>query len=189
MTPSANKINRTGKSSLLQQIVLLFLVGFFIGAAFYYLFQNSFAEMLGTFQKQLTSWQENKAPLSVKMVHAVWNHGRFYLLFWLLSVTRIRSLYQSAFVLYTGFQNGFLILFFVFARGPAGILLYLTSLLPHALLFVPLYLTSFSFAARKGNHTERRWGAYLLFALTFFAACFLEAKCNLILMESVVHKL
>lgn len=172
-----------GKS--MQQVLLLFLVGFFVGAAFYYLFQNSFAGLLSPFENQLSSLPQDSRSLSGKMIQSVWNHGRFFLLFWLMSVTRIHKLYQSFFLLFTGFRNGFLILFFVFFRGPSGILLYLAGLFPHVLLFVPLYLFSFAWVGEKGHRREHKAGVCVLLALAFFAACFLEAKFNLPVMERV----
>lgn len=37
-----NETSRMGKSSFMQQIALLFLIGFFVGAAFYYIFKIHF---------------------------------------------------------------------------------------------------------------------------------------------------
>lgn len=186
MNPMKNKKNRTENSNFCKSIVLLFLVGFFLGAAFYYLFQNSFSGLITSFEKQLSSWPGDESSLFCKMVQAVWNHGRFFALFWLLSVTVIHKFYQSVFLLYTGFRNGFLIVFFIFMKGPFGILLYLASLFPHALLLIPLYLFSFAWVKEKGYHRQHKWLVTVLLVITFFAACFLEAKCNYPLMEKLL---
>ena len=181
-----SETGRMGKSGFWQKIALFFLIGFFIGAAFFYLFQNSFAGLFHPFEIQLSAWPQNSYSLSYKMVQAVWNHGRFFLLFWLLSVTRIHKLYQSAFILYTGFRNGFLALFFILGKGAAGILWYLASLFPHTLLFIPLYLFSFAWAGEKGGYGKRHKKlVYMLVVFTFFAACFLEARYNLVLMAKL----
>lgn len=180
-----HETGRIGKNNFFQQIVLFFLIGFFIGAAFYYLFQNSFAGLIRPLEIQLSAWPENNYPFSYKMVQAVWNHGRFFLLFWLLSVTKIHNFYQSAFILYTGFRNGFLALFFILGKGAVGILWYLSSLFPHALVFVPLYLFSFAWVKERGHKREHRRFVYIILVCSFFAACFLEAKYNLWLMAKI----
>lgn len=180
-----NETSRMGKSRFMKQIALLFLIGFFIGAAFYYLFQNSFSGLIKSFETQLSAWPDNTYPFSYKMVQALWNHGRYFILFWLLSVTRIHNLYQSAFILYTGFRNGFLVLFFLLGKGGVGILWYLLSLFPHALVFIPLYLFSFAWVKEKGHRREHKKLVILFLGVAFFAACFLEARYNLTLMAKI----
>lgn len=169
----------------MKRVTLFFLIGFFIGAAFNYLFQNSFSGLFKPFETQLSAWSENTYPFSYKMVQAVWNHGRFFALFWLLSVTKIHDLYQSAFIIYTGFRNGFLVLFFLLGKGGVGILWYLVSLFPHALVFVPLYLFSFAWVKEKGHRREHKKLVFLFLGIAFFAACFLEARYNLTLMANM----
>jgi hypothetical protein len=138
------------------------------------------------FENSLASFSEQTYPLSYKMVQAIWNHGRFFLLLWFLSFTRINQLYQSLFLLYTGFRNGFLILFFILGKGLYGIVLYLASLFPHSLLLIPLYLFSFAWIKERGHHREHKPVVVIVLVITFFAACFLEAKYNLALMQNLI---
>lgn len=169
----------------LQKITLLFLIGFFFGAIFYYLFHNSFEELMIQMESSLSGWSQGGHSFGYIFLQSLWNHGKYFVLLWLLSVSRISKIYQRVFAIYTGIRNGFLLLFFVFGKGGWGIFLYLISLFPHCLLLVPLYLFSFSWINEKRYHRHRT-SVYLLIVLLFFAACFLECKCNLPIMEAVL---
>jgi stage II sporulation protein M len=174
-----------GKSNYIHSVLLLFLIGFFLGAVFYYLFQNSFSELINPFQHSLSSVSEEDYSLSYKMLQAIWNHGRFFLLFWLLSFTRIHRIYQALFLLYTGFCNGFRILFFVLGKGLMGIVWYLASLFPQSLLLVPLYLFSFLLVGERERQRKHKWFLCLGMLIVFFAASFLEARYNLSIMQKL----
>jgi hypothetical protein len=106
-------------------------------------------------------------------------------LFWLLSFTRIQAIYQSLFLLYTGFCNGFRILFFVLGKGIWGMVWYLASLFPQGLLFVPLYLFCFAWIKEKDWQRKHKYLVYTAIVIVFFAACFLEAKYNLAVMQKL----
>lgn len=178
------KKNRMEKADLVKKVVLLFVSGFFVGAVFYYLFQNTFEQLIEYMEGQLIYQENIERSILSRFVQAVWNHGRFFALFWLLSVTVLHRIYRSVFLLYNGFQNGFLTVFFIFMRGIKGLLLYPVSLFPHTILFVPLYLYSFLRAEKKyGGH---RVLSVVLMILLFFLACFLEAKYNFLLMRQLL---
>lgn len=158
----------------LQKILLLFLVGFFFGAVFYYVFQNSFSEITGKIKEQ---------SFLRSFLYSLWNHGKYFGLFWLLSGSRVIRIYQPVFILYTGLRNGFLIMFFIFGKGVRGILVYLISLFPHCLLLVPLYL--FSFFLVKENRQKKHAGPVaVILLLVFLAACYGESRWNLPLMKT-----
>ena len=173
--------NRLGNTEFLQRIVLYFLIGFFCGAVFYYSFQNSFGGMQSQLEKNVSAWSPDKSPFYILFGKSLWNHGKYFLLLWLLSVSRIRGGYQKIFTIYTGVRNGFLMLFFLFAKNLYGLVLYLASLFPHILLLAPLYLFSFSVIQEKKQPRHKSLFVIGLL-LVFGTACFLEVKCNLPLM-------
>ena len=112
---------------------------------------------------------------------SLWNHGKYFVLLWILAVSRISEGYQKVFTLYTGVRNGFLMLFFLFAKNLYGLVLYLASLFPHILLLAPLYL--FSFSVIQAKQPPRHQSLFVIgLLLAFGTACFLEVKCNLPLM-------
>lgn len=174
--------NRLGSTDFLQRIVLYFLIGFFCGAIFYYSFQNSFGELHKQFLSNVAQWSGQKDSFLLLLGKSVWNHGKYFALLWILSVSKISRSYQKIFTLYTGVRNGFLLLFFLFAKNIYGIFLYLVSLFPHMLLFAPLYLFSFAVIQEKRQVRHKKMFSALLF-FVFLLACLLEVKCNLPLME------
>lgn len=175
-------MNRLGNTDFLQRIILYFLIGFFCGAVFYYSFQNSFAGMQKQLERNLTQWSAQGLPFLSLFGKSVWNHGKYFVLMWILSASKISRSYQKFFTLYTGVRNGFLMLFFLFTRNIYGMVLYIASLFPHVLLLVPLYI--FSFIVIHEKRQVRHKGVFVVFLLLVFgAACFLEVKCNLPLME------
>lgn len=178
-------MRQSEKFRSLQKIALLFLIGFFFGAVFYYFFQNSFADLMSRMEDGLSGWSRGEYSFRYELLQSVWNHGKYFALLWLLSVSRIAKVYQRVFTLYTGMRNGFLVLFFIYGRGLRGILLYFASLFPHCLILIPLYLFSFSWI--NGNRQRRhRVPIYILIIFLFFSACLLECKCNLPIMEAVL---
>lgn len=169
----------------LQRIALFFLIGFFFGAIFYYYFQNSFEGIMKQMEEGVSGWSGEEYSFSYEFLQSLWNHGKYFVLLWLLSVSRISKAYQTAFTVYTGVRNGFLVLFFVFGRGLKGILLYLASLFPHCLILLPLYLFSFSWI-NESRTQKHRIPVYIFIVLMFLTACFLECRCNLPIMEAVL---
>lgn len=177
--------NRLENTEFLQRIILYFLIGFFCGAVFYYLFQNSFDGVKEQLESNVQKWSASETSLLSLLWQSVWSHGKYFALLWILSVSRIKGGYQKVFTLYTGFRNGFLILFFLYARGAFGLLIYLASLFPHTLVFIPLYL--YSFAMIQGKRQIRHRGlAVAAYAFVFCLACLLEVKCNFPIMERIL---
>ena len=177
--------NRLGNTEFLQRVVLYFLIGFFCGALFYYSFQNSFEGMQTQLEKNVTSWSVGKNSFLVLLGKVLWNHGKYFALLWILSVSRMSGGYQKVFTIYTGIRNGFLMLFFLFAKNIYGLVLYFASLCPQVLLLAPLYL--FSFYTIQEKRQLRHKGIFgILMILVFCAACLLEVKCNLPLMEMLL---
>lgn len=177
--------NRLGNTDFLQRMVLYFLIGFFCGAVFYYSFQNSFGGIQEQLERNITQWSVDGAPFFALFGKSLWNHGKYFVLLWILSVSRLSGGYQKLFTIYTGIRNGFLLLFFLFSKNLYGLILYLASLFPHLLLLAPLYLFSFSVIQEKRQ--VRHKGIFaLLLLLVFGTACFLEVKCNLPLMGKIL---
>jgi len=177
--------SRWKKAGFLQKITLLFFIGFFVGAFFYYIFQRSFVGLMEQITTNMGNWEINNSEW-YDFLKILWNHGKYFVLFWILSVNKkVSSWIQSVFTLYTGVRNGFLLLFFVFGRGLKGIFLYFVSLFPHGLILLPLYLFSFYLINEK---RQREYKVYVLFliGLIFIAACIVELKCNLPMMERLL---
>lgn len=181
------KMNRRpGRTGLWQKAVLRFFVGFLIGALFYYIFQKSFSGLFQDLEKNMSSWEMRGHSFVSGFLRSLWNHGKYFGLFWIMVRNRkIYKTYEILFTIYTGLRNGFLLLFFLMERGMRGILLYLASLFPHILLFAPLYVFCF-YWANESRQRERKLSAYLAIAVVFLAACALEVKCNLPLMEKIM---
>lgn len=178
--------SRLGKTGFLQRIALLFLIGFFIGALFYYIFQNSFSGLMKQMTQNVTNWSAGQHSTGYELLSCLWNHGKYFALLWLLSVNnRVCRVYQTIFTMYTGLRNGFLLLFFIFGRGVKGILLYLVSLFPHCLLLLPLYLFSY-LLINESRKREHKGIVCVGIVLVFFAACLLEIKCNLPIMGALL---
>lgn len=169
---------KRGAVSFYQGIALLFLGGFLLGGIFYFLFQNSFTGLFDGFMKGLQEVVDKEQSAGYKMVQALWKHGRFFVLFWLLSVTVLHDLYRCFFVAATGFRNGFFLFFLLKGKGSSGILLYFAEMFPQVLLFVPLYLFSFLWAKEKGHNRKHKRIVYVLIGMAFFAACYIEAVYN-----------
>ena len=177
--------NRLGNTEFLQRVILYFLIGFFCGAVFYYSFQNSFGGMQTQLEKNVSTWSVGKSSFLIHFGKSLWNHGKYFLLLWILSASRISGGYQKVFTIYTGVRNGFLMLFFLFDKNLYGLVLYLASLFPHILLLAPLYLFSFSVIQEKKQPRHKSLFVIGLL-LVFGTACFLEVKCNLPLMEMLL---
>lgn len=179
--------SRGRRAGFLQQITLLFLIGFFIGALFYTLFQNSFSDLMTQLEGNMSAWQGREYSFWYEFFHALWSHGKYFVLLWIVSVNAgVGRIYQKGFTIYTGIRNGFLLLFFLMGKGGRGGILYLASLFPQCLLFVPLYLFCFAWQNESGKK-EHRGAVYMGITALFLAACFLEVKVNLPLMGKIMY--
>ncbi len=178
---------RIKKPGFFRRILLLFLTGFFCGGLFYYIFQNSFSSLLVSFEGSADYWSGQEQDPIYSFVQVLWNHGKYFALLWLLAYSRIKRGYQMGFTLYTGVRNGFLLMFFLFAQGSRGILIYVCSLLPQCLIFVPLYLFCFVWI---NENREIRYKIPMTAAvlLLFVAACMMESRWNLPLMRFVLQR-
>ena len=178
--------SRWRRTEFWQKAILRFLLGFLMGALFYYMFQQSFSGLFQQMEKNMASWETQNHTFLSGLARSIWNHGKYFGLFWVFTRNkRIYKLYEILFTLYTGFRNGFLLLFFLMERGMRGILLYLASMFPHILLLAPLYL--FCFFWMGGNRKkEGNLPIYLSMIAVLFAACVLEVRCNLPIMEKLV---
>lgn len=177
--------NRFGNTEFMQRTILYFLIGFFCGAVFYYMFQNSFSSVKAQLESNIQRWSVAESSVIALLWQSAWSHGKYFVLLWIFSVSRISSGYQKAFTLYTGIRNGFLILFFLYARGAFGIVIYLASLFPHTLIFAPLYLFSFIVIQEK-RQVKHKGMFVVVLILAFCAACLLEVKCNFPIMEALL---
>lgn len=178
--------NRRGSTGFIQKISLFFLVGFFVGALFYYFFQNSFLGLSEQMEKNSNQWFLESYGNWYPFFYVLWSHGKYFLILWILSVNKkVCQWYQNIFTVYTGIRHGFLVLFFVLSRGAKGILFYLASLFPQVLLLVPVYVFSFLWIneSRQPKHGKAVVG--ILFLL-FVAACLLEVKVNLVIMNKIL---
>ncbi|MCH5252370.1 MAG: stage II sporulation protein M [Lachnospiraceae bacterium] len=177
------------KTGFLQKILLLFLIGFFFGALVYYIFQNSFSGLMEQMEQNMIGWSGEGYEMSNGFLQSLWNHGKYFFLLWLLSVSPVFLLYQSAFTVYTGIRNGFLVMFFIFGRGLRGIFLYFASLFPHCIVFLILYLFCFAWireSKKTDSQPKHKGFVYIAVTLVFLAACLLECKGNLPLMETLL---
>ena len=136
------KHHRTNHSRLLdreflQKISLCFLIGFLCGAVFYYCFQNSFREILqATLENNTKTWTKETAFFP-EWFRSLWNHGKYFALIWLLAISPAGPVSQKIFVVYTGIRNGFLFVFFLYAKSAFGIIVYFASLIPQVFLLAP----------------------------------------------------
>lgn len=178
--------SRWRRTEFWQKAVLRFLIGFLIGALFYYMFQKSFSGLFQQMEKNMSSWETQNYSFLSELIRSLWNHGKYFGLFWVFTRNRrVYQLYEVVFTIYTGFRNGFLLLFFLMERGIKGILLYLASLFPHVLLLAPLYVFCF-YWVRENRRRENNLPIYLSMTAVLLVACVLEVRCNLPIMEKIV---
>lgn len=177
--------SQLGNTEYLQKILLFFLIGFFVGAVFYYFFQHSFEGIRKQLEENLTLWSQEGESTSSLFVRSLWQHGKYLLLFGIFSLGVLKKAYQKIFVWYTGLRNGFLLMFFFYAKGAFGLVIYFISFIPHGLLFVPLYLYLFRMVNenRQDKHQVTRWFGIIF---VFITACILEVKANLPIMEALL---
>ncbi len=183
---SYREANRRGMKGFIQKIILFFLVGFFVGALFYYFFQNSFLGLSEQMEQNSRLWVLESHKKSYQFFYVLWNHGKYFLLLWILSVNRkVCQWYQNIITVYAGIRHGFLVLFFVLSKGAKGILFYFASLFPQAFLFVPVYLFSFLWINESRQREHGKAVVGILFLL-FTAACLLESNVNLVIMSRLL---
>lgn len=174
--------NQRGIKGLLQKIVLLFLLGFFAGALFYYFFQNSFLGLSEQMELNASQWTEESHGDFYQFIYVLWNHGKYFLMLWILAVNpRVCRWYQNILTVYTGIRHGFLVVFFILSKGVKGILFYAASLFPHTLLLMPVYLFSFLWI-NESRQREHGKAVISIILLLFVAACLLESYVNLAIM-------
>ena len=152
------KHHRTNHSRLLnreflQKISLCFLIGFLCGAVFYYCFQNSFREILQATLENNTKTQTKETALFTEWFRSLWNHGKYFALIWLLAISPAGPVSQKIFVVYTGIRNGFLFVFFLYAKSAFGIIVYFASLITGAVIsFLVLCDNRKQAAKARKNH-------------------------------------
>lgn len=182
--------HRTNHSRLLnreflQKIILCFLIGFLCGAVFYYCFQNSFREILqATLENNTKTWTKETAFFP-EWIRSLWNHGKYFALMWLLAVSPAGPVSQKIFVVYTGIRNGFLFVFFLYAKSAFGIIVYFASLIPQVFLLAPLYLFLF-YVTTENRQPKLGKITIVLMIFTFLTACLIEVKWNLPLMKKIL---
>ena len=177
--------NRLLNREFLQMISLCFLIGFLCGAVFYYCFQNSFREILqATLENNTKTWTKETAFFT-EWFRSLWNHGKYFALIWLLAISPAGPVSQKIFVVYTGIRNGFLFVFFLYAKSAFGIIVYFASLIPQVFLLAPLYLFLF-YATTENRQPKRGKITIVLMIFTFITACLIEVKWNLPLMKKIL---
>lgn len=173
---------RLGNTDFLQKIVLFFLIGFFIGGTFYYIFQYSFSGVCARLESNLSFWTSEDASFSLLIGKSMWQHGKYLLLYLIFSMGPLVSIYQKVFSLYTGLRNGFLLMFFLYAKGIFGLVIYLLSFFPQGLLFVPMYCYLFQ-GKKQNRQTHSQILRWILIVFVFVIACVMEVKVNLPIMQ------
>lgn len=179
-----NRHNRQEYTDNRQKIILGFLVGFFVGAVLYYLFQKSFITLKSQLENNVLQW-ENKEPFRDIFLRTLWFHGKYYILFWVMAVGRWKRVYQNLFIAYTGFRNGFFMMFLFFTYGIKGFAIVFVSNFPQCMLFVPLYWYSM-FLINQKRQSKHRISTVVVLILVFTAACFIEVKANLPIMAMLL---
>lgn len=90
---------------------------------------------------------------------------------------------MTFFIAYRGLGLGFLYSFFMMEYGMNGLRFALYYLFPHSLLLLPVFLLSFyKIYRRNGNHLLP---FIIILYLVLLAACLLEVKFNIPLMNSL----
>ena len=64
--------NQLGNAEELQRIFLFFLIGFFLGAVFYYIFQQSFEELKKQLEDNLTLWSQEESSSLTLFAKSLW---------------------------------------------------------------------------------------------------------------------
>lgn len=169
--------------SKIKELILLFLLGFFLGGIIFFLFQKSYIDILHQMDLGVANWAEKETPFIRLLIYTIYEQGKYFVLLWLLSATYIAVPYMIVFVVYKGFGYGFLFSFFISIHGVKGIMFSLGSLFPQALLLIPMYLFLFQFVYR--GKKEKRMLVLFLLSGVLIMACFLEAYFNIPLMRSL----
>lgn len=109
---------RLGNTEFLQRIILYFLIGFFCGAVFYYLFQNSFGGVKEQLEANVQKWSVSDATMLSLLWQSLWSHGKYFVLLWILSVSRNQWwVSKSVYVIYGGTEWFFNFVFFICERS------------------------------------------------------------------------
>ena len=72
ITEEVGHLRQSEKIRSLQKIALLFLIGFFFGAIFYYFFQNSFEELMSQTEDSLSGWSRGE-PYCENIPEGIYN--------------------------------------------------------------------------------------------------------------------
>jgi hypothetical protein len=169
--------------SKMKQIILLFLLGFFLGAALHYLFQKSYTELLQQMDASAANWASKESSFLRLFIYTLYEHGKYFLLLWLLSSTKLSVFGMIAFTLYRGFGLGFLFAFFINLHGAKGLMFFFGSMFPHVLLLLPMYLFLFAFIYR--GKKEKQGIVLFMLSIVLTMACFMEVYFNVPLMKEL----
>lgn len=166
-------VSRWKNTGFVKKIAGLFLIGFFIGGFFHYFFQNSFSGEISIVQE---------ISVLKLFLEALWKHGKYFVLLWLLSTSSIKNYYSWLFLVFVGFRNGFLMLYLIVSMGLKGVVVYFAGLFPHGILFTGIYCFSI-FMITENRQPKHPVGIALMTILLFLTACFIEAKWNYPMMK------
>ncbi len=162
-------------------MILLFLLGFFFGTLFYWIFRNSFYQELREINQLAVTAQ---SPSWKAFLFIAWEQTKTYGLLWVLSSTPLKIPYIVWIILYKGFTNAFIFSFFIMEYGWYGIRLIVCYELPHGPVFLLIYLLTFA-KIEKENHNKRLWLILVSLYVALMLACFLEIHFNIPWMKAL----
>lgn len=128
-------INRS--HSRIKRMILLFLLGFFFGTLFYWIFRNSFYQELREINQLAVTAQ---SPSWKAFLFIAWEQTKTYGLLWVLSSTPLKIPYIVWIILYKGFTNAFIFSFFIMEYGWYGIRLWLILVSLYVALMLACFL-------------------------------------------------
>ncbi len=175
--------NMLKSQSKIKQLILLFVLGFFFGAVFYYLFQKSYMDTLQQMDAGAANWASKDTSFIRLFLYSLYEHGKYFILLWLLSVTKLAVPGIVVFTVYRGFGLGFLFSFFMNLHGAKGFMFFFGSLFPHMLLFLPMYIFFFAFIHR--GKKEKQNLVFLMLTAALVMACFMEVYFNIPMMKNL----
>lgn len=170
--------------SKIKEMILIFLLGFFVGGILFFSFRSSYEIELVQLETGLSLWALKEEPFLRIFIMVLWDHAQGFLLMWLLSVTKISLWYTRILFSFRGFGYGFCFGFFIASRGFGGMLRFFQSLFPQVFFFVPMYL--FLVWYFFCETTKRKQGlAVLISSLLLLLGCFMECRFNIPLMQNI----
>lgn len=171
-------------------IILFFAIGLLAGCLTAYFLRSSlYAMIFHLYQSLITQLQTLEINLQDFFLLAARKNLKYFLLLYFFSFTNVWKYYYRLFLTYTGFQNGLLLSFCIQMNGIPGIIGYFCFLLPHAVLFIPAYLTAIRHCERlhqELHHVKTSKKQVILCQIPYFLAslallllgCLLEAAFN-----------